>query len=138
MDVNRRNIEKIFSVLKTKTNNKSNIVMKRYYKWLLAEAKLDNPNMAKCISELFDYPSNKPGKIYVWPDNIVNLHKFITGQTYIFEYYYPDPKRPNELLWRKQLYCDRHYNVTKIARNQRYEWASEHIPGDKLEVLLQL
>lgn len=122
---NRNNIEKILKVLSNKPTNRnnkeSNIIIKAYYEWLLTpESGIDRLSIAVCIRDFFNYPATKPGKIYVWPDNLVNLHRFITGKTRKFVYQYPDIEEPERIQWNMEVSFNRYDNSINYSETWKY------------------
>ena len=139
---NKNNIESILRVLRSRSSSDmkvgNNSIILSYYEKLGSNPVMYNPKIVACIHELFDYPASKPGKIYVWIDNLINLHNFITGKTYIFRYSYPDPKKSQSILWCKECHYDTDYKLIKISRN-KCESNSFTLPDNKrLTKLLDL
>lgn len=116
---NQDNVTKIIKVLNTKTPvSRTDLIMKQFYEKLLSGSVLQDERLALCINHLVGYPSDKPGKIYVWPDNLVKFHKFLTGKTKTLVYYYPDYSYPNRYLWKVEAHYDANYRLTAKSKTQ--------------------
>ena len=127
---NRANIEKILKVLSRKPLNQSNKesteIIKRYFEWLLTpESGINDISKAVCIHNFLNYPATKPGKIYVWPDNLVNLHMFIVGKTNKFAYKYPDTNNPAKKMWTIEVSYNTHKNSVKYSET----WGYNYLPN---------
>lgn len=126
---NHTNIEKILKALSNKPvtdgNRESTKIIKHYYEWLLTpESGINDISKAVCIHNFLNYPATKPGKIYVWPDNLVNLHMFITGKTKKFAYQYPDVNNPSKIMWTIEVSYNKHKNSVKYSET----WGYNHLP----------
>lgn len=140
---NEANITAIIKVLKSKVHgsrkaNPVDDIIKQFYEKLLVSPILQDENYARCINSFLDYPDNRPGKIYVWPDNLINLHAFITGKTKVFSYYYPDKNIPRSMLWKVESHYDGNFMLIKKKRIQKYSSEIEPVTEQQLAKILRL
>ena len=114
---NRTYITAIIKFYNGKGNCDRGDIIKEFYKRLLKDKRIEeNKFYAKCLNLLLNHSGSKPGKIYVWSDNIVNFYNFIEGKTDVFSYYYPDESRPNILLWKVSVYYNNSTKMTEISK----------------------
>lgn len=142
IDQNIDNIKRILKFLSSKPIDKTslgpNLAILAFYERLANDPIVFNKKIARCIHELLNYSADKPGKIYVWPDNLVNLHRFVTGKTHVFSYTYPDSTHPNELLWRKDVVYDKEYRLIRVTRKQCSSKIVSYYSNSELSKIFEL
>jgi hypothetical protein len=104
VSANREYIKSIIKFLKNKpTKTQYDDIICEFYVRLLRNDNINIQHVAKCIYQLLGYSAHKPGKVYIWPDNVIYLHEFVSEKCDIYTFSYPDEHKPNQLLWKAEF-----------------------------------